>query len=95
MRRLSACRVHFARYLGRLSFPLYLVHLIILFSLGSAVFALVSDGNSPATALFLTALVVLPVIILAAAVMAVIDQRWIAFVNGAVRKVETGRLDAA
>ncbi len=77
-----------ARALGRMSFPIYLVHIILLFSLGSTVFVLAKDGNSNGVALLITALDLIPAILVLAAVFVVIDIKWIAFVNSAFRRIK-------
>lgn len=76
-----------ARILGQMSFPLYLVHLILIFSLGSAVFARAAEGNSYGTAMIITALILLPVILAVTAVFAIVDIKWVAFVNAVFRKI--------
>jgi peptidoglycan/LPS O-acetylase OafA/YrhL len=70
-----------ARLLGRMSFPIYLVHIILLFSLGSAAFVLAKDTNSYNSSLMVAALALVPAILALAGLFAVIDLKWIAFVN--------------
>jgi len=76
-----------ARLLGRLSFPIYLVHLILIFSLGSAVFLFMKSGNSAFVTLTITALALVPAIAVLATIFAVIDTQWVAFVNRISRKI--------
>ena len=77
-----------AQFLGRMSFPIYLVHLILLFSLGSTVFVLVYDGNNYREALLITALVWIPAVLLLAGIFAIIDIKWITFVNSVFRRIK-------
>lgn len=77
-----------AQIVGRLSFPIYLVHMILICSLGSAVFAAVyKEGNYNQAALT-TLAALLPAILIFAWIFMVIDVKWIAFVNGKFRKVK-------
>jgi len=81
-------RGNFARILGRLSFPLYLVHLILICSFGSAIFALVRTGYGLGVSLLMTALILLPVVFVAASVFAILDVKWIGFVNAGFRGIK-------
>jgi len=77
----------FSRYLGIMSFPIYLVHLILIFSLGSKIFVLAQDDNNYGMSLVITALTLIPAIMVLAGIFAVIDIRWIAFVNRAFQRI--------
>jgi peptidoglycan/LPS O-acetylase OafA/YrhL len=77
-----------ARLLGRLSFPIYLVHLILIFSLGSIVFVLAKDSNGYSAALAIAALALAPAILALAGLFAAIDIKWIAFVNSLFRRIK-------
>jgi peptidoglycan/LPS O-acetylase OafA/YrhL len=77
-----------AQVLGRLSFPIYLVHMILICSVGSMVYAAVyKDGNEMQAALAAAAALI-PAILIIAGLFAVIDVKWIAFVNGKFRKIK-------
>jgi peptidoglycan/LPS O-acetylase OafA/YrhL len=76
-----------ARLLGRLSFPLYLVHLILICSLGSAVFVSIREEGSLASAMGMAALVLIPAVFAAAAMLAWVDVKWVALVNNLFRRV--------
>ncbi len=71
-----------ARWLGRLSFPIYLVHVPILCSLGAAVFIRASATLAPTGAILLTAAASLGATLLCAVPLALFDQWWVARLNG-------------
>ena len=77
-----------ARALGRLSFPLYLVHMILLCSVASAVFVWAQGKYDHAMALGIAAAAWIPASFILAAFFAMIDIRWIAFVNKIFRSIK-------
>lgn len=68
-------------FLGRISFPLYLIHPLILFTWSSWLFVHLHGRVSDAAALWLTLLGTLPPLALAVAVMTWFDEFWLARVN--------------
>jgi peptidoglycan/LPS O-acetylase OafA/YrhL len=70
-----------ASILGRMSFPIYLVHIILLFSIGSTAFVFAKDTNGYDASLAIAALILMPCITVVAGLFAMIDIQWIAFVN--------------
>lgn len=72
-----------SRALGSLSFPLYAIHIVMICSLGSAVFAAFApDGRT--LALQMTALVLVPTTVVLAFVLALVDKGWLRVINGQV-----------
>jgi peptidoglycan/LPS O-acetylase OafA/YrhL len=78
----------FSRLLGRLSFPIYLVHLVLLCSWGAWVFVWAQKTYSYDASAFIALAALLPVVLAFAAMLAVIDVRWLRFVNEVFRRVK-------
>lgn len=70
-----------ARWLGRLSFPIYLLHVPILCSLGAAVFIGASAALPSAEAILVTAVASIGATLLCAVPLAMFDQWWVAILN--------------
>ena len=86
VRNALSCRA--AQILGRLSFPIYLVHMILFCSLGSAVFATVYKEDNYNQAALAALVALIPAILLFAFIFMIIDVKWITFVNSKFRKVK-------
>jgi peptidoglycan/LPS O-acetylase OafA/YrhL len=69
------------RKLGVYSFPIYLVHLLVIMSLGMAVFVALDDSIGRIGAVIATVTVSLAGSAAAAHVLALIDRRWVSLVN--------------
>ena len=70
------------RFLGNLSFPLYLVHTLVILSLSSFIFATLSDLHfHHLSVLLLTMCITLTVSFLVAMPFMVLDRRWVAWLN--------------
>jgi peptidoglycan/LPS O-acetylase OafA/YrhL len=69
------------RFLGAISFPLYLIHLPILLSAGSAVYLAVAAWESGIPPGLAASLVVVVVSVLAAMPLAVADKRWVSWLG--------------
>jgi peptidoglycan/LPS O-acetylase OafA/YrhL len=79
--RLLSGRV--AAFLGRISFPLYLVHILVLTSLGSYLYVTVAQPYSADAAIMAT----IAVSVLASIPLAWLDARWLRLLNGITRFV--------
>ena len=73
LRRMLSSRV--SRWLGAISFPLYLIHVAVIECAGHLFLALVRDGVAPAIATHLTVLLVVPACLLAARLLMPVE-RW-------------------
>jgi peptidoglycan/LPS O-acetylase OafA/YrhL len=72
-----------AAFLGRISFPLYLIHLLVLTSLGCWLYIVVPQPYSAVVATMAT----VGVSILCAALLAPIDAAWLRALNGLVKRL--------
>jgi peptidoglycan/LPS O-acetylase OafA/YrhL len=68
----------FSRWLGEFSFPIYLVHALLIFSLGSAVYIRYGTIAAFASVLVATPIAAFPILLF--------DRRWVSIVNRATRR---------
>jgi peptidoglycan/LPS O-acetylase OafA/YrhL len=73
--------------LGGLSFPIYLLHLPVLCSVGAATYSFLLPRQGSATALVLTLLVTLLVTLLAAVPLMRLDRRWVGILRAGQGKL--------
>jgi len=85
-----------ARFLGDLSFPFYLLHILVLCSVGAALFVWMKEQNINHPSLF-AGIVTFSVTVLASLPLVAVNRKWIDILNwGAARLTETsgcGKLD--
>jgi peptidoglycan/LPS O-acetylase OafA/YrhL len=80
------------RVLGRLSFPMYLVHLPILMSLsGTVLLWTLHSGAKGWVALHITLAATLLAVLLISIPLAAIDTQWVRFLNWGARRLEVGQ----
>jgi len=72
-----------AAFLGRISFPLYLIHLLVLMSLGCWLYVVIPQPYSAVAATAAT----VGVSIICAALLAPIDAAWLRVLNGLVKRL--------
>lgn len=72
-----------SRFLGRISFPVYLIHMVVVTSAGSVVFVLLETQGEAVRGLSAMA-VVLWLSVIASIPFAAFNDRWVAFVNAVV-----------
>ncbi len=77
----------FGRFLGRISFALYVIHVPIIFSLSTAVFLKFMPIFGYSGSVALAFLVTLPILFLVSWLMSLFDEVWCKKVNQAVRKL--------
>lgn len=76
-----------SRWLGQISFPLYLIHIIMICSLGAAVFArLVATPAEYVSGLVITALVLVPTTFGLATLLSFFDRWWVREINATFAK---------
>ncbi|SEP60647.1 Peptidoglycan/LPS O-acetylase OafA/YrhL, contains acyltransferase and SGNH-hydrolase domains [Faunimonas pinastri] len=76
-----------ALFLGSISFPIYIVHVPILASLGAHFYLWYADGRSSAGAGFLAGAVTVVGAVIVAYPLAIFDRRWTKFVNRVTARV--------
>lgn len=75
------------RWLGELSFPLYLVHTLVILSLGSALFVkLAAVGLGPGAVLIITFAAVLLASLLFSLPLVALERWWVPWLNGFVKQ---------
>lgn len=70
-----------SRFLGQISFPLYVLHIVTICSLGAAVFVVASPNGDAFYAKSVTALVLVPVTFGAAYLLSLVDRWWVRRLN--------------
>ena len=82
-----------ARALGAISFPLYLVHVLVIASVSSAVFVrLTVAGVPPGAVLALVFAVTVGVSVAVAVPLGRLDRTWVVLVDAAVRRLAAVRI---
>lgn len=77
----SALQTAFARWLGEISFPFYLIHVLLLCSVVSAVFAWAAQHYAYTAATIIAGAVLLGSTVLAASILAAFDIKWAGWLN--------------
>lgn len=80
-----------SRFLGQISFPLYVLHIVMICSLGSAVFAFMGAGD-PFRAKFITAAILVPTTLAFAYALSLFDQWWVRRLNRVVAQRAYSRI---
>ncbi len=73
----------FSRFLGQVSFPLYVLQIVMIASLGATVFVFMGASNT-FYAKLTTALILVPTTVLLSYVLSFVDSWWVRALNGYV-----------
>ena len=75
------------RFLGRISFALYVIHVPILFSVSTAVFLRLMPSIGYTYSVVVAFFITLPILLLLAWLMSLLDEKWCRKVNQTVKKI--------
>jgi len=75
------------RFLGRISFALYVIHIPIMFSVSTAVFLKLLPSLGYGWSVTVAFLATLPILLLVSWLMSLLDEVWCKKVNQTVRKL--------